>query len=737
MVEMSFQYSLEKGEWIQCTDMELIRKDIEKLHYALLVENSDRDKDELYVRCPMHREDEKIAGFENGEIFTVTGCRFDGLVGICDNKSKYVPFRWRIFKSNDNAPVNIAADVLYVDMTYSNSPMKWRNFSFSIDIDRRKMIISKIRCFREDIPVLAFSNNLTDSMKEWTEATGVEIPNVVTDFAMEILRGEVEAKYGIKPSVLSHIKGKSRIKAFVTRPFDLNVVFLKTFLKDLVVDERSNDAFDKVFPYEQKDNYKKICDCLKIEPPRSLRKAYTFNPYSIVWYMVFRQWGINDVNLMQGFLYTDGSICGTPLQDLYYSNEYKKVLCCKRVFCDKWVDVDFYCKWLVERKREKKLLRWLNSVSKDNSISDYQWDILRAFREYFNDLSDEVKDRIARDGLTMYVHDAISTEITYLSQKLARKSVHYDDIVLSYECRINQFEFHLVHDTVMLSKLGTIFNNCVASYRTMILKGQRIIAYLINGSEYLACIEINDSGYIVQALGKYNRKLSEDVNKLVRFWAELNKIGIYDGVLEHINEADAAEMYENAVIEAIPYEKSIYDYSLDELLAFNDSDIKDGYYLRLQEKLWEEEENNIIAPAEENFANEKCELMSINPRGERIYEAAFSGNTEAMRALGYMYQKGEGVRQDNNKALEWFMKAADMNDEFAKSDAKQLGLEMGIIGSLKDQDMYYFLKEMKHGREKEVFFEVFLERFLKYNIADVNMEKIRERINEAAVNRYH
>ena len=143
---------------------------------------------------------------------------------------------------------------------------------------------------------------------------------------------------------------------------------------------------------------------------------------------------------------------------------------------------------------------------------------------------------------------------------------------------------------------------------------------------------------------------------------------------------------------------------------------------RLQEKIGEKCQYDVPVLAEESFVNEKNELMAINPQGERIYEAAFSGNTEAMRAVGYMYYHGEGVRQDNIKALKWFMKAADMNDEYAKNDAKLIGLEMGLIGSLIDQDLFYYCKKMKPGLEKERF----MERLLTYNLADSKMERIRE-----------
>lgn len=516
VLKLAFRYSMDEEGWVPCTDSEMAERDIETLKYVLLVKDAGDEADGLYLRCPEHRKDEKIAYCENGEIVSEEGCKFDGLVGIGekksknsnpyesfkeDHKSKFVPFRWRIFQSNDNSPMNIAADVLYTDMVFSSSSMKWRNFSFSIDLSKRKMVISKIKCCPENLTGFAYSNSSSNSMKEWTEATGVDIPDVVEDVVLDLLREWIGNKYGIKPTVLSQLKGASKIKAFVTRPFDLNVVFLKPFLKDFIMDGKSKDDFDKVFPYEQKDNYEKICNCLEIEPPKILRRAYMFNPYSIVWYMIFTQWGIDDINLMQKFLYLEDHICGVRLQNLFYNKEQKKVLCCENEFCKQWYALVFYCKWMVERKREKILLPWIYSVSTENTMSDLEWNMLREFCNHFNDLSDEVKDRLARDGFTTYVHDSVHTEIANLSHKWDHRAIHYEDKFLSYECRINQYEFRLVHDTAMLSKLGVIFHMVVASHRERLIRNESIIVYLLDASEYLAFIEIYKSGYIVQANG--------------------------------------------------------------------------------------------------------------------------------------------------------------------------------------------------------------------------------------------
>ena len=602
---------------------------------------------------------------------------------------------------------------MHVDILFSNSSVNWKNFSFSIDVAKKKMVVSKIRYWDEKLPLSTYAKDLKLSMKEWTEVSGVDIPDIVTDVAMNSLQEGIKIKYGIKPSALSQIKGKFKIMAFVIRPFDLNIVFLKKFLRNFITDEKGIDIFDKVFPYEQKDNYREFCRMLEIKPPKSLRKAYTFNPYSIIWYMIFRQWGVEDINLIQKFLYLDKNICTISLRDFCYEKNNKKVVYLADDFAEKWEAVELYCQWLKDRNKVKRMLNWLYDVSTGNAPSDMQWDILRSFHDYFNNLSDEVKDRLLRDGLTKYVHDAISAEITSFSQNWSHHKIYYNDEILKYECRINQYEFRLVHNTAMLPKLGAMFNNCVASYRQRVLSHEAIIVYLTEGNEYLACIEINRSRRIVQALGKYNKKLFGKTGRIVSFWADLNKINLKGIELGKINKTDIAKEFESAVIESLPYIKSVEEMNLEELLTIDEADLEEGYYLWLQERLDEDTEPQKLESGHENFTDEIDGLIQINPRGRRIYEAALAGNGEAMRALGFMYARGKALWQDNNKALHWFLKAAEQNDESAEFEAKRLALEMGKLGTVEDRKFFEFLCSMTEGYEREILMDALLRRLPK------------------------
>ena len=680
MLDIAFQYSYEKKDWVKCTNTDYESNDIEKLPIVTLVNwigYDDENENEFYVYCHKHEKLENVRKVNDGKIVSVDGCIFEGLIGVkYIQKSQYenchyniVPYRWRIFQRDEKSSINIAADVLDMEYLERRKKYNWRNFAFSIDITKRKFIISKYRGYNNKV-------------KEWTELDCVDVPDVVTETAINAMGESIKLACGIKPSVLSQVKGKNKIRAYIERPFDLNIVFLKHFFREYTF-ENNGKGFDKIFSYEEKDNYKIICKLLDIKPPKNLRKAYTYNPYSIVWYMIFKQWNIKDINYMQKFFYLDDCIANMYLKKFYYNPFEKRTTRTLGDALDRWNAVEFYCQWLMKHKGEKGMLKWLYFVSAEKPMSNMQWDIIMPFYQYHNDLSKEVKSRLLRDGLTEYVHDAISMEVTSLTENWRHTKIRYDEKIMKYECRVGEYEFRLVHNTEMLPKLGAIFNNCVATYRDRVIKHKSIIVYLTRKSGYQACIEVQMERHIVQALGKYNQRLQSDVNRICCFWAKLNNLVIEPGTLNLLPDEELSG-FENISIEQIPYIKEVDEMNLNELLALDDNRIVDGYYLRLGEMISKSIKQRLSAPYWMNFPDEKSKLSYIIPDGQRIYKAAFAGNTEAMRALGFMYYKGRGLKRDCDKALKWFTKAAKSGSKEAKTETETLKRLIKQQGNEKD-----------------------------------------------------
>ena len=65
---------------------------------------------------------------------------------------------------------------------------------------------------------------------------------------------------------------------------------------------------------------------LVVQPPKSVRRAYTYNPYAILWYLFFRKWGIEDPRYWQPFLRLDNCISGVRLDRFVYDRENKQIV---------------------------------------------------------------------------------------------------------------------------------------------------------------------------------------------------------------------------------------------------------------------------------------------------------------------------------------------------------------------------------------------------------------------------
>jgi len=530
-VDVVFRYDYGRQEWVVSEDADLLQKEIEELPCVLVIEFFRRDEPEnrffpwgeevpyegRYVFCQKHRRLEKIVKDED-VIVSEEGCRFSGLAAMgrvqwpgswywIEPSVLYIPFRWRLFQKGPGKPLNISGDVAAVKLRYHGALIQWHVVAYSVHIASRRLAITQ-----------------PDILDTWESPADGDIPEPVVAMAMEMLRRETELDCGMKPSVLSRMGGHRRIASYIERPFDLNIVYLKTFLREFIGRE-----FHRVFPYEAKDNYREICRLLEIHPPKSLRRAYTFNPYAVVWYMYLQECGISDINLMQPFFGLHERILNVPLRRFYFSRKEKTIRFVgdteekgwwnKGVLLWHWELAKFYCQWLLQQGRKKKFLRWLREASQGAELHVWQWDILRAFQEHYEDLSDQVKNRLLREGLTRRVHDIISLDVRKNFHRLTNVVMEYPPAILAYECSINGYEFRLVKETRILFDISSVLENCVVTYRKAVIDRESIIVSVQYEGEYVACIELQQENHIVQALGKYNRWLVGELLLVCRAWA--------------------------------------------------------------------------------------------------------------------------------------------------------------------------------------------------------------------------
>ena len=535
MIDAAFQYDCNQKKWVQSENGEYIHKEIEELPCILVSETTSTFGDvERGVFCPRHRRTEPVKEWGTDFVESAEGCVMKGLLAldtyvVQDRRSEYmqrthpfnrsphgvyIPFRWRVFQRDPKESVHIACDVAEVSRATFKKVgkfLRWHCFSISVDMVKRKHQFTMLQ-----------DKYLAPKPKFWADAVNADIPDAVMEVAMEALRESTRLATGIKPTFLCQMKNTSKLLAYIERPFDANIVFLKEFLQKFI-----GDSFDREFPYEMKNNYEKFCLWLKVDPPKSVRKAYAYNPYAIIWFMLFKEWGFTDVNRIQRFLYLTERVANYRLDRMCYSNdEYGK---------DGWRvrpargssagTLAKYARFMRSRGRGKHFLNWLYRFSTDEQMEDWQEDILRMFNYNEGNLSEEAKTRLLRDGLTHAVHDRFCEEINanrWGGEASRRENVHmtYGPEIMAYECGIGPYEFRVIQDTKQLPEVGKMLNNCVASYYDNVVNRVSIIVAVRHEDRWVACIELRKQRYILQALGQRNRLLEGDLRAVCQLWAE-------------------------------------------------------------------------------------------------------------------------------------------------------------------------------------------------------------------------
>lgn len=663
---MAFRFDEDEYEWVLCTDAHEINAPIEELPYVLSFYYGGTDEligsENGYVLCPYHWRLEEVEQRLSHGVRSVCGCEICGFSnhGTFDMsqgrpRPLYIPFRWRLFQSTPDGPLNVAADVAEVRYETKGVSLRWHNFALSAWAARRRWEFTRIR--------------VNGRLQPWTECMDVAIPFEVTDRAVEALAKGVECSCGIRPSVLSRMQGASMLTAYIERPFDLHIVYLKGFLAHAVED------FDETFPYEETSPYRILCQCLDIHPPKSVRRAYTYTPYSITWYMLLRQMGMQEVALMQPFLElsSECDIGEQRISEFYFDPKTRRVESCNSGNRPLWLAMEKHAVWLCRQKGEKALADFLWKHYVWGAMTQYKVDILLNFQRYGAQLTPEVKSLLLREGLTQYVCDAIAWEVEAITAEDEPQRILYEPKILRYECCVNGYAFRLIHHTDELAPIGISLHNCLASYRRRVMEKSSIIVAVCIGERYVACIELDRRCHIVQALGKYNRRLTGRLLAVCRAWAYYMGLHADADDFGEVNEADeASKHFDEVVITSIPYRRAMEEVAPEELETLPEGEIEAGYYRLLGDYLARSAHCIVDAPPWKQFQGEMDYLMYVFPRGERIYRAALGGSVEAARVLGLLYQCGRLMRCDVQRALYWLSWAADHGDGEAALASERL-----------------------------------------------------------------
>ena len=635
MVDMTFVQDFRTRKWIRCYDEKLCNEDISRLPWAIAIRYHKDD----YGICTNDGSIKRVNDLS--ELSDFYGL-FDGQDAqsydeyYCEIKI-VAPLRWRIHKGDTYNHIMVGVDcMIIIPRAFGYAFGRWRGIhdyfvSLSIDIKKEK--------------ILAQHKEYMYSMTERNNRSTVSIPDDILSEVCTLLQDEAGRTLGIRPTVNLVPHGLDFIEKFVSRPFDVNI----TYWQDVL----GKDEYEKYFPREQMDNYRPLCQYLGIvKPPKSLRKAYGENPYAPMIYILMQELGVQDINFIRKFFEFDRELFLCRLHGFRFDSENGEFT--TKISDDYylWLHIDKFSHFVKERKSEKYLVKLLYRMAQASSDTwrEYIVDTLDMFATHANELSDDALKLLSEKGPTKTVHDLLAMELRCRDEE--NVVVEYEENIASLECMLDDYEFHLVHETKELQEIGIKLYNCVETYRSKVLKGSSIICYVKHKNEYLACIEIKNNDTVVQAYAYNNQRMTGELLKHVLYWMQLKKLRLDVEYMAGVDISDVNYQEKELLHKHI----SVVDF--DELMSIEEEDTPAGWYIRFEELLPHQRAYHLSPPPWIQIDNEQEYLAYALPEGDRLVKAAQKANPEAMTVLGNMYLQGNILKQDYDKARYWLLKAA-------------------------------------------------------------------------------
>lgn len=441
----------------------------------------------------------------------------------------FVPHHWIVEAKNDNV-VEVSLWLYMVAFVQGEiQSIQTKEWTISCDYSRGKVEAWPVALLRERTNGWLHSFVYSGSWihAEMNGASCVEIPTVVTEAAISFMQESVCQGVGFRPTCPGNIHGLRHMIAFCYRPFDLN----SHLFCDVV-----GASYEQLFPRNQRDNYRPLCQFLGIErPPKSLRKAYNDSPANLVAFVLLRQFGFRDINIIRRFFYRE-DLFGFRLLKLAYNPESRRM---EDVPCQHshpyLVWLERFCRWFLRHRTERHLAEYLRPLA----AGEWNYsaaDILRMFMYANLDrnesaLQPDTLRRLLRERFTRRLHDAMVRELAAILprveqswEKIINKPIHYTESEQNYIDNIDGYRFLLPSGTDELWGYGEAFHNCVVSYCNDVVAKRTLILAIKREDKYVACIEVQQRR-VVQAKGPCNQSLPAEVQEVLRKWADKKKIG--------------------------------------------------------------------------------------------------------------------------------------------------------------------------------------------------------------------
>lgn len=424
--------------------------------------------------------------------------------------TQYFSYIWEALLNKEERFVEVAVYAININ---TNNKFIWTRFSLE-DVPQTGLKRFYQRFYFDNDDIEYYPESKYD-IKYWAvESKGINYEEV-REIYKEAARLAKDFLLQKDPSGYMPDKAIYTSKNLWYASHDYNDYYI-TFLNHFI-----GEDFDRLFPKKNTNNYAALCHYLNITPPKSLKKRYVENPYSIILYFQLIRWGLEDINAINLFL-DDNTIIN---QTRYYSYNYRyNVLHCGPPI---EADLRFFVRWLISQgKSEMVIARQFYSFYTDKQKYGTYSTLINDFHLFYPILSQETKEIVKRRGLSDESNEHIQHDI--LAKDVIEKTLHYKDFVMELNDNIDGVEYTVITNTLTFPKIGRALSNCVATYCHKAIKGTSIIVAGSRDNKYEICIEltpVNNNnptdtllGY-KQILGRFNQRLEGILLTSARKWA--------------------------------------------------------------------------------------------------------------------------------------------------------------------------------------------------------------------------
>lgn len=329
------------------------------------------------------------------------------------------------------------------------------------------------------------------------EYQNLELPHIIEEQIEEIAKKLLAsfAKREVRTAKnLYH--GQYFLQAIAECPYEI------TFY-ELSDTYRSSIYMRKYFKHDDSDCYNLFCEGLGFKSFPTLRKLFEIHPVCLLDYKELYEIGFRDKNIMIHFLQKFYLDSPKAVEKLYLGESMPFFFTVSKVY-----------------RSEKEIL---NAIFRDKKLTEYtRRDTAKMFQEYYTLLSVEERNKIIREGLTRENHDLL----VKFANRIKDKNIEFahSEMTKKVEMSVGDYFFKLISDSDSLHELGRAMYNCVYSYRMSVLNKKCVIVCAEIENMPAICIELRKTGGVVQALGRYNRRLESDERSVVEeWWSKIEK----------------------------------------------------------------------------------------------------------------------------------------------------------------------------------------------------------------------